>query len=64
MISFEPSRTNWQYIRGMPRGETRTLFSTFTRVFDHKWYGRENTSMEDYLECRRLADRICADEVP
>ena len=60
LITFEPHRTNWQYLRQMPRSEARTLFADFTRIFDHKWYGAEPTTQEDYEACRALATRIVA----
>ena len=62
LISFDPTMTNWQYMRQMPKSDTRTLFSQFTRLFDHKWYGEEPTTHDEYLTCRSLADQICAPE--
>jgi hypothetical protein len=61
-ITFDPTRTNWHYLREMPRGERRDDFGTFTRLFDYKWYGDEETDEHDYAACRALADRICLDE--
>ena len=58
LIAFDPALTNWQYIRQMPRGDARQLFSRFTRLFDYKWYGDEPTTAEDYEGCRSLASRI------
>jgi hypothetical protein len=58
LIVFDPTLTNWQYIRQMPVGEERTLFHEFTRLFDHKWYGEEPTSEGDFATCRGLASRI------
>jgi hypothetical protein len=60
MISFDPTLTNWQYLKQMPQGEARQLFAQFTRLFDFKWYGEEGTSRADYEEARGIADRICA----
>lgn len=60
LITFDPHRTNWQYLRQMPRSEARTLFADFTRIFDHKWYGAEPTTRADYDACRALATRIVA----
>ncbi|MGD8863289.1 MAG: DUF4129 domain-containing protein [Myxococcales bacterium] len=62
MIEFDPAKTNWHYLRAMPRGDTRKAFATFTRVFDHKWYGHEPAGPEDYRRCRRMADVICRRE--
>jgi hypothetical protein len=59
LIEYEPSRTNWQYLRGLPPGELRSAFAAFTRIFDHKWYGHEPATLDDYRACRQLADRIC-----
>ncbi len=64
LITFDPHRTNWAYLRQMPRGEARTLFADFTRVFDHKWYGAEPTTQADYEACRALATRIVAQDAP
>jgi hypothetical protein len=58
LIEFEPSKTNWQYIRAMPRGEARKLFADFTVIFDRKWYGHEPANADDYAACRRLAEQI------
>ncbi|MCB9592228.1 MAG: DUF4129 domain-containing protein [Sandaracinaceae bacterium] len=62
-IAFDPHLTNWQYLRQMPRGSLRDAFRHFTRLFDHKWYGREDTSREDYERCRELAAQIVEAEV-
>lgn len=61
LITFDPHRTNWQYLRAMPRSEARRLFAEFTRIFDHKWYGAEPTALADYEACRALAARIVAE---
>jgi len=58
LIAFDPHLTNWQYLRQMPRGELRTAFREFTRLFDHKWYGHEPTTADDYARCRTLATEI------
>jgi hypothetical protein len=58
LIEFEPWKTNGMYLRGMPQGEARRAFAAFTHIFDHKWYGHEPATAEDYQECRRLAERI------
>jgi hypothetical protein len=58
LIAFDPHRTNWQYLRQMPRGEPRDAFRQFTRLFDHKWYGHEDTTHHDYERCRALANAI------
>ena len=58
LIAFDPHLTNWQYLRQMPRGDLRTAFHEFTRLFDHKWYGHEPTTEDDYARCRELATDI------
>jgi len=60
LITFDPARTNWHYLRQLPQDARRGDFSRFTRLFDHKWYGDEQTTRSDYDECRALADRIVA----
>lgn len=62
LIAFDPHRTNWQYLRKMPRGEIRDAFAQFTRFFDHKWYGREPTTQPEYERCRALARIIVGEE--
>lgn len=59
LIEYEPSKTNWQYTRSLPRGELRQTFAAFTDIFDRTWYGHEPASHGDYEQCRALADRIC-----
>ena len=58
MIAFDPHLTNWQYMRQLPRGGMRDSFGQFTRVFDHTWYGREETTYVLYERCRGLAREI------
>jgi hypothetical protein len=60
LISFDPSMTNWQYLRHLPPGEPRTLFAKLCRLFDYKWYGKEPATEDDYREARALADRLLA----
>lgn len=62
LIRFEPATTNWQYSRQLPRGELRGAFSDFTRVFDHKHYGKQATTADEYVACRSLAERLCRQE--
>ncbi|MBI2892573.1 MAG: DUF4129 domain-containing protein [Deltaproteobacteria bacterium] len=54
-ISFDPSLTNWQYLRFFPRGPDRDRFAELTDLFDHKWYGHEPISDDDYLNARTRA---------
>ena len=58
LIAFDPHLTNWQYLRQMPKNATRDAFRHFTKLFDHKWYGREATTSDDYERCRSLATQI------
>lgn len=62
LIAFDPTRTNWHYLRQMPRGELRAAFAGFTKLFDYKWYGDEQTTRADYERGRAMADRICVPE--
>ncbi|MFO0708599.1 MAG: hypothetical protein U0353_02100 [Sandaracinus sp.] len=57
-IRFEPSLTNWQYLRQMPSGPARDDFRVLTRTFDWKVYGEEPAAARDYAESRALAERI------
>ncbi len=58
LIAFDPHLTNWQYLRQMPRGSAREAFAQLTRLFDYKWYGREETTRQDYERCLGLARDI------
>jgi hypothetical protein len=61
-ISFDPSLTNWQYLRFFPPGDARDRFSELTRIFDHKWYGHEPISDDDYASAHARA-RVLVDQV-
>jgi hypothetical protein len=60
LIAFDPTRTNWQYLRQLPPGGLRADFGSFTRLFDHKWYGDEPTTRDDFERGRALAAHLCA----
>jgi Domain of unknown function (DUF4129) len=60
LIQFDPARTNGHYLRSMPAGATRDAFAAFTRLFDRKWYGREECTRAEYEQSLELAERICA----
>lgn len=60
LIEYDPSATNWQYLRQLPKGEVREVFREFTLAFDRKWYGREVARAEDYRRCRAFADEVAA----
>ncbi|MCC6874771.1 MAG: DUF4129 domain-containing protein [Sandaracinaceae bacterium] len=64
LIAFDPHLTNWQYLRQMPHGDERGAFRQFTHLFDHKWYGAEPTTHDDYERCRDLARAIVGQESP
>jgi hypothetical protein len=64
VINFEPSRTNFQYLRQIPQGETRELFGGLTRVFDRKWYGREGVTASEYRDCSAMAEKLCMSGTP
>lgn len=59
LISYETSKTNWEYVRelGGGRGE-RPPFEALTSAFDYKWYGRVECSRDNYLKLERMADAI------
>jgi len=58
LIDFDPHRTNWHYLRKMPRGDAKELFAEFTALFDRKWYGDEPVTPPEYEAARTLAVRI------
>lgn len=58
VIAFDPALTNWQYLRQMGAGWRRSDFRELTRLFDHKWYGHEETRVSDYTTCRALSERL------
>lgn len=57
-LTFDPTLTNWQYLRQIRDGAVRTDFRELTRIFDHKWYGREPADQLDYDLCKELAERM------
>jgi len=59
-IRFDPAMTNWQYLRHLPQGESRTLFASLCRLFDYKWYGKEPATEAEYREARAIAERLLA----
>ena len=63
-IRFEPSLTNWQYLRQLPAGSTRDDFRVLTRTFDVKVYGEEPAGEADYRASRAVAERILAASRP
>ena len=63
-IRFEPSLTNWQYLRQMPTGPARDDFRVLTRTFDVKVYGEEPAGEEDYQASRAIAERILSASRP
>ncbi len=58
LLTFDPTLTNWQYSRQLRSAAIRADFRELTKLFDHKWYGREDTAEADYLACRTLAERM------
>lgn len=58
ILSFDPTLTNWQYLRQIRDAPIRSDFRELTRLFDHKWYGHEPTDQVDFDLCRHLAERM------
>lgn len=58
LLTFDPTLTNWQYLRQLRGLQLRSDFRELTRLFDHKCYGREETAEADYLAARALAERV------
>ena len=54
LIDYDPTKTNWQYQRKMPRGPVREHFRGLTEIFDRVWYGETEPSREDYAHARGL----------
>jgi len=60
LLSYQPSRTNWEYLRALrasgrlPTGEVTSL----TGIFDRKWYGGESAAASDYRHCEQLFGRV------
>ncbi len=61
LISYDTSRTNWEYVweLGTAKPEHEP-FAELTRAFDYKWYGRESCTRGDYLALESRADGIIA----
>lgn len=65
VIEYEPTRTNWQYLRSMKadgaEGQAlRRAFASLTRRFDAKWYGGEDTSASEVDDSISLARSLVA----
>jgi hypothetical protein len=57
-LSFDPTRTNWQYLGQLRDAAVRADFRELTRVFDRIWYGHEPADLRDVELCRMLAERM------
>lgn len=61
-LELDPSKTNGQHLRALPRGPSRRALAELTRTFDRAWYGRQSATAEDVARCRALAARVLATE--
>jgi hypothetical protein len=57
-LTFDPTRTNWQYLGQLRDAAVRADFRELTRVFDRIWYGHEPADLRDVELCRMLAERM------
>jgi hypothetical protein len=59
VIRLVKYKTNWDYRReiGAHRRELAVIFDPFTALYEAKWYGQEECTVEHYDAARRLYDR-------
>jgi hypothetical protein len=61
LIEFDRARTNGDYLRLLGRKNVRQLFDILDPLvmeFDRRWYGRAETSKEDYLRIQQTFERV------
>ncbi len=56
-LELDPSKTNGQHLRALPRGPARRALAELTQAFDRTWYGRQATTAEELARCRVLAEQ-------
>ncbi|MFQ3579015.1 MAG: hypothetical protein SNJ71_02610 [Bacteroidales bacterium] len=61
ILSYDPSKTNWEYIREMDikgRQNISNLMKSLSLLFDKKIYGRENIKVSDYENALEIYSRV------
>jgi hypothetical protein len=65
IIEYEPSRTNWDYLRRFTGpSDAKTLFRTLTQAFDFIWYGERPVEAATYAQLSRGAAELVARAEP
>jgi hypothetical protein len=57
-LELDPSKTNGQHLRALPRGPSRHALAELTQAFDRTWYGRQPTTAQELARCRVLAEQV------
>ncbi len=63
-ISYEPTRSNWEYLRDLKNSNEARPFRELTRRFDFAWYGHLFTDAEAYQVFRQLTAPLLASPQP
>jgi hypothetical protein len=63
LLSYEPTRTNGEYVRQVRLAEgappdLHVPFEHLTTLFEARWYGEGACAAGDYAACRALAEEI------
>jgi hypothetical protein len=63
ILHYRKGRTNWEYVAAVgPEQAWRTQFIELTRLFEHQWYGSDDSS-SDALDSCSAAARIVLNAV-
>jgi len=56
ILHYRKGRTNWEYVAGVgPEHAWRARFIEITRLFEHEWYGSDDSSGDALDECAAAA---------
>jgi hypothetical protein len=50
LITWQPNKTNRDYLREMNKQAAQPSFKHITDVFEYAWYGERIISREDFVE--------------
>jgi uncharacterized protein DUF4129 len=56
ILHYRKGRTNWEYVASLgPEHAWRAQFIELTRLFEHEWYGSDDSSSDALAECSAAA---------
>ena len=59
ILHYRKGRTNWEYVASLgPENAWRPQFIDLTRLFEHEWYGSDESSSDALDECSAAARQI------